>query len=113
GHNPPRVKSCTNGTISSLDGAQSLPLGIMAETEYQEAEITFLPGDQVIFYTDGITEAMNPVHEQFGVERLDKALENCMLTAEGLIDTVVAGVEDFTAGHAPDDDRTMLVAKIR
>ncbi len=113
GHNPPRLKRCTDGTIASLDGAQSLPLGIMGETQYIEAEIQFAKGDQVIFYTDGITEAMNPHHEQFGIERLDKALENCTLTADGLIQTVVAGVEDFTAGHAPDDDRTMLVAKIR
>lgn len=112
GHNPPRVKSCTHGTITSLDGAQSLPLGIMSDTHYVEAETQFVPGDQVIFYTDGITEAMNHEHEQFGIERLDKALENCMLTADGLIQSVVAGVEDFTAGHAPDDDRTMLVSKI-
>jgi sigma-B regulation protein RsbU (phosphoserine phosphatase) len=113
GHNPPRLKRCTDGSISSLDAAQSLPLGITADAVFEQTRIQFEPGDQMILYTDGITEAMDPAGQQFGVERLDKALENCMLTADGLLQTVVQGVEDFAAGHAPDDDRTMLVAKIR
>ncbi len=112
GHNPPRLKRCTDGSVAALDGAQHLPLGIVAGTEYKEARHEFVPGDQVVFYTDGITEAMNPAGKMFGVERLDSALENCMLNAEGLIRTVLTSVEAFAEGHPADDDRTILVAKV-
>ncbi len=112
GHNPPRLKRCADGSISYLDGVVQFPLGVEIGVEYGEAEVTFVPGDQIIFYTDGITEAMNPERKMFGMERLDRALENCSLTAEGLIRTVLAAVEEFAEGQPQEDDRTMIVAKI-
>ncbi len=112
GHNPPRLKRCLDGSIVSLDRAQSLPMGIMREAEYINAHHDCLPGDQIVFYTDGITEAMNPQGKMFGVERLDQVLENCALTADGLINSVIEAVEGFSEGHAADDDRTMIVAKV-
>lgn len=112
GHNPPRLKRCTDGTIVALDEAQSLPLGITDEASYIEARHTFVPGDQIVFYTDGITEAMNPQGKMFGTESLDESLENCMLTADGLINTVIDAVHEFTNGQAQEDDRTMIVAKV-
>ena len=57
GHNPPRLKHCDTGEIESLDQASSLPLGIDPEEKYRECLHTFRPGDQIIFYTDGMTEA--------------------------------------------------------
>ena len=112
GHNPPRLKRCTDGTVVSLDAAQSMPLGIVAEQDFIESTQTFIPGDQVVFYTDGITEAMDPMGKMFGLERLDQALEVCSLDANGLIEMVLEAVNTFAAGHPADDDRTLLVAKI-
>lgn len=112
GHNPPRLKRCTDGSIASLDGAQSLPLGITDSVNYPDAVQQFVPGDQVVFYTDGITEAMNPAGDLFGVERLDGVLENCALTADGLIHSVIDAIAQFTDGRTADDDRTMIVAKV-
>ena len=112
GHNPPRIKRCNDGSVISLDQAQSLPLGITEGVDYFDATHTLVPGDQVVLYTDGITEAMDPQGHMFGTERLDLGLANCMLTADGLIETVIGGVNDFTANHPADDDRTLLVAKI-
>lgn len=112
GHNPPRLKRCVDGTVASLDAAQSLPLGIVDNQDFVEARQTFVPGDQVVFYTDGITEAMDPAGRMFGLERLDKSLEVCSLDADGLIHTVLDAVHAFADGHPPDDDRTLLVAKI-
>jgi len=112
GHNPPRIKRCTDGSIISLDQAQALPLGIADGVDYIDAEHTLVPGDQIVLYTDGITEAMDQQGHMFGTERLDMGLANCMLTADGLIETVINGVNDFTANHPADDDRTLLVAKI-
>ncbi len=112
GHNPPRLKRCADGSVLSLDDVGGFPLGIMPEAHYDEAEHHFVPGDQIVFYTDGISEAMNPQGKMFGMGRLDKALENCSLTAGGLIQSVLHQVEEFAEGQPADDDRTLLVAKI-
>src|SRR5205807_111904 len=63
GHNPPRLKHCDDGSLTSLDGVQSLPLGITIDEEYTELTQPLRPGDQVVFYTDGITEAASPTGE--------------------------------------------------
>ncbi len=113
GHNPPRLKRCETGCIESLDGLSSLPLGILAGEQYHEVEHPFHHGDQVIFYTDGITEARNRSGEFFGTARLDRVLERCGMGAEEIVDRVLEELEAFTAGLAPDDDRMLLVAKMR
>ncbi|HWL93620.1 MAG TPA: GAF domain-containing SpoIIE family protein phosphatase [Phycisphaerae bacterium] len=112
GHNPPRLKRCGGGTVAALDRAQSLPMGITEEAIYTDATHTFVPHDQLILYTDGITEAMNGEGAIFGVERLDRVLGSCAETAEDLIGAVIRAVDDFAQGHPADDDRTMIVAKV-
>jgi len=113
GHPPPRVKRCGDGSTFSLDGETGVPLGILPDETYPEHEVAFSIGDQIIFYTDGITEAFNPRQEMFTVERLDEAIENCTLTARGLIDETLKQLHAFTAGREADDDRTIIVAKIK
>ena len=71
-----------------------------------------VPGDQIVFYTDGITEATNPAGQMFGLERLDEALENCHLVASGLMQAVLDAWDAFTAGRPAADDRTLVVAKV-
>jgi sigma-B regulation protein RsbU (phosphoserine phosphatase) len=113
GHNPPRLKRCEDGSVIALDGVGNLPLGIATGSRYDETTLALRSGDQVVFYTDGITEATAPDGQtMFGPERLDQAIANCFLDAEGLVEAVVHSVEDFTAGAPPSDDRTLLVAKI-
>jgi sigma-B regulation protein RsbU (phosphoserine phosphatase) len=112
GHNPPRVKRCQDGSVAELDAAGGLPLGIFPGVKYAQATFPLQRGDQVIFYTDGITEALNPQGEGFGNDRLDEAISNCFLDAQGLVDTVIAAVARFTEGAPATDDRTMLVAKV-
>lgn len=112
GHNPPRLKRCQDGSLLSLSSATNLPLGILPETHYEEAEQQLLPGDQIIFYTDGITEAHNKHGDLFGTERLDHELENCALQAQGLLDSMLRAVEEFTRGRPADDDRTIIVARV-
>jgi len=112
GHNPPRLKRCADGGLFSLNEARSLPLGIDPETGYEEAEMDLAIGDQIILYTDGVTEAMNEGGDMFGVERLDQVLENCAIDADGLIHATLDALRVFTAGAPPADDRTLLVAKV-
>lgn len=112
GHNPPRLKRCEDGSILSLDSVGNLPLGVFAEQEYEQSTQALRPGDQIVFYTDGVTEAVNPSGQMFGMDRLDLALANCHLDAGGLIEAVLEALADFTAGEPATDDRTLLVAKV-
>jgi sigma-B regulation protein RsbU (phosphoserine phosphatase) len=112
GHNPPRLKRCQDGSLLSLEDARALPLGLWPETRYAESELQLQPGDQIIFYTDGITEAHNPDNEQFGTARLDNELENCSLQAKALLDSVLQAVETFAVGRPADDDRTLIVVRV-
>jgi sigma-B regulation protein RsbU (phosphoserine phosphatase) len=112
GHNPPRIKRCQDGSLLALDRVRGLPLGIRENGAYEEAVQQLQTGDQIIFYTDGITEALNPDGELFGTERLDQVLENCSLQASALLDSTLRAVEDFAGGRPLHDDRTLIVARI-
>jgi sigma-B regulation protein RsbU (phosphoserine phosphatase) len=112
GHNPPRLKRCVDGTLASLDGANGLPLGISPVETYREETYRLMPGDQVVLYTDGITEAHNEQGEMFGLARLDKVLKSCAIGASDLLESVLAALKEFTSTWPAHDDRTLLVAKI-
>jgi sigma-B regulation protein RsbU (phosphoserine phosphatase) len=112
GHNPPRLKRCVDGSLALLDKVHDLPLGINPTEKYSSTTYHLVPGDQLVLYTDGITEAYNPKGELFGLGRMDKLLENCSVTASDLLKSVLAAVDEFTEGRPADDDRTVLVAKI-
>ena len=112
GHNPPRLKRCEDGSVLALDGVGNLPLGVFADQRYEQSVQGLRPGDQIIFYTDGITDATDPSGNMFGMTRLDEALANCHLTADGLIRAVLDALAAFTRGQPADDDRTLLVAKV-
>jgi phosphoserine phosphatase RsbU/P len=112
GHPPPRLKRCQDGSLLDLDSAGGYPLGVMEDGEYDEATLALQPGDQIVFYTDGITEAANPQGLMFGAERLDRVLENCSVQASSLLDSVLASMDEFAEGQPADDDRTMIVARV-
>ncbi|MBS0262612.1 MAG: serine/threonine-protein phosphatase [Planctomycetes bacterium] len=113
GHNAPRLKRCRDRILGELDQAGGLPLGIDPDSDYEEARLPLHHGDQLIFYTDGITEARNPGDQLFGTERLDQTLTDCTLEAHALLDDILKSLEHFTAGHLPDDDRTLIVARVQ
>src|SRR5262249_41905993 len=109
---PPPLKGGAAGWLALLDGMQGLPLGIDPDQEYPEGRRELVPGDQIVFYIDGVTEAEDPAGEQFGLARLDTVLANCAVGAGDLLREVLRALEGFTAGRPPADDRTVLVAKI-
>ena len=112
GHNPPRVKRCSDGSMFILNRAQSVPLGIMEGVEFTEATAELIPGDQVVLYTDGITEAFNDDDKIYDVRRLDAVRANCGSDARALIASVLDSGDEFTAGRPADDDRTLVVLKV-
>jgi sigma-B regulation protein RsbU (phosphoserine phosphatase) len=112
GHNPPRLKRCEDGSTVSLDGVKNLPLGIDPDEIFEQTSYQLVLGDQVVLYTDGITEAHNNQGEMFGLARMDKVLENCAIGASDLLQAVLDALEQFAAGRPADDDRTILVLKV-
>lgn len=112
GHNPPRLKRCQDGSLLALDGTNGLPLGVLPDGPYEDHVQQLQRGDQILFYTDGITEAYNAAGEMFGTARLDRALENCTLQASALLDAILGAVADFTGDHPAHDDRTLIVARV-
>ena len=112
GHNPPQLKRCSLGHVESLEDVGGPPLGVFDDTEYPQATLTLRPGDILVLYTDGITEAMDAQNKQFGLERLNEVLARCDLNAAAMSDAILESLGRFTSGNAAHDDRTLLVAKV-
>ena len=111
GHNPPFLVR-SDGSMQELE-AGGLLLGVMANAAYEEGVVDLEEGDLVVFFTDGITEAMSPEQEEYGEARLQKVLEEYhMSTAGDILDAVLADVRRFTEDPPErSDDRTLIVAK--
>ena len=110
GHNPP-VLLKQDGGVSFIERG-SIPLGMFRDTRYHEYYLTTEPGDVLMLYTDGATEAQNPAGEDFGRERLAQAVKtNRQLSARELIAAVHAEVLEWTDGRGATDDVTFFVIK--
>jgi sigma-B regulation protein RsbU (phosphoserine phosphatase) len=91
-----------------------LVIGAVAATRYEQAEVTLGPGDLLVAYTDGVTEAWNDRDEEFGEQRLAEVVSACShLPAAAIADAVVRAVRDFADPVPPHDDVTLVVAKVR
>ena len=104
GHNPPMLLT---DSIRPLPVEPNMALGIMGGTDYVEQEIPFNYDDALLLYTDGLTEAENAVHEQFGEDRLEKALHGHK-DAVGHLETIKKHVADFVGDAPQSDDLTIL-----
>jgi hypothetical protein len=93
--------------------ALGLEMGKVFDSVLEEQEVYLQPGEVLVFYTDGFTEAMNAREEEFGEERLDEAIaRNRSKSAVDLIACVCEEVKAFTGGVAQHDDMTMVVVKV-
>ena len=111
GHNPPVLYKGQSGDVMSL-GARGIVLGVMDEVDLEEVELDLADNDVVVFYTDGITEAINDKEEMFGQERLITLIaQNSTLSARELVDKIISAVADFARGQEPFDDVTLIVLK--
>jgi len=116
GHNPPLVLR-RDGTLERLSTG-GLLLGMVGDMVYQQATVVLAPGEVILMYTDGITEAVGPgVDEEdfeamFGEEALCEVLKrNRHLPASGIQDAILAAVADHTRGVAQSDDITLVVIR--
>lgn len=112
GHNPPIHYRALDNSAHQLGVAIAPPLGVVRDRQFQAQSLLLAPGDAVLLYTDGVTEAVNAAEDMFGVERLQRDL--CSFAAEpaaAVVDEISAAVKDFAAGEPQSDDITLLYAK--
>lgn len=108
GQSYPIVKR--NGGVERVE-LGGLPLGIIADATYDEKVIDLHNGDYLIFYTDGLTDAMNEVEEIYGFERLNANIHNARanLSAEEMIQHILQDVHAFVGESKQYDDMTLIV----
>ena len=101
-----------NGRVEEVE-LGGLPLGIIAEVTYDEKTVDLHPGDYVVFYTDGLTEAMNEAEEIYGSNRLKDAICNTVasLNAEEMIRHILQDIHGFMGTAEQYDDMTAVVLR--
>lgn len=110
GHNPPLlIKS--DGEYRFVEYGD-VPLGMFEDSHYHQHFIRFEPGQVMVIYTDGITEAENPNGEEYGRDRFaTRVLDGIHLPAKKLVDHIRKGVADFTEQKFLNDDGTLFIIK--
>ena len=89
-------------------------MGIEPETIYDQHTVSLGPGDLILFYTDGVTEAINAQGERFETDRLEHILiSHCNVSAGELLDALENELASFVGPEAQFDDITMMVVKRR
>jgi len=110
GHNPPLLIR-PGGAVAQLSEG-GMVLGVFPENQYEQAEVPLGPGDRLLFYTDGITEARNPDGDEYGEDRLASAAQKVRgSSAEIIKDAVLSDVNAFTTGKF-EDDATLIVVGV-
>jgi sigma-B regulation protein RsbU (phosphoserine phosphatase) len=115
GHNPPYI----------LRDGQAIPLaptgmvvGLLPDADYAQATVLMHPGDALLAFTDGISEAMTRDDEEWGEERMIASAQqllaapNCTNSAQQLLDCILAAADKFTSGAPQHDDMTLLVCTV-
>jgi sigma-B regulation protein RsbU (phosphoserine phosphatase) len=111
GHNPPVVLNGETGDLTLLK-ARGIAMGVVENAEMEEREIELDEGDLVVFYTDGVTEAVDDGFDQFGVERLVETVrKNSHLSAANLVEKITDEILAFSKGAPQFDDITLMVLK--
>jgi len=110
GHNPPLIVHSA-GTVEQL-ASGGLPLGIKPDAEYREGRTQLQPGDVLVIYSDGVTEAVSPTGEEFGPTRLYEVVSrNIEASAAGIRDRIESSLTKFSQGTSAADDITLVIVK--
>ena len=89
------------------------PVGLFRPARYQQADIQLEPGDVLVFYTDGVSEAENPVEDEWGEAALIAAARSCReQPAMEMITRIMAAADTFAAGAPQHDDMTLVIARL-
>jgi sigma-B regulation protein RsbU (phosphoserine phosphatase) len=111
GHNPPLLVRA-DGTLVALDVGGPILARIAAEIPYQEASVNIAPGDRLVLYTDGVTEAMDADEEMFEEERLQALVLEHRRDSAPELERVIADTVLAHADGVLQDDLTLVVAAV-
>lgn len=112
GHVPPLLRR-RSGKLELLE-SQNFPVGLLAEAEYASSRTVLTPGDCIVIYTDGVSEAANRRDELFEESRLRRVVEELQgQTVTQMADAIRDAVKAFTGGAPQSDDITVLVVQYK
>ncbi len=112
GHEPPLTLRADSEAVGTIDAA-GIVLGVDSKATFSEVHCDLAPGDLVVIYTDGLTEATNSRGEMYTIERLSEdILRNRSLGAAALADTVFATVQEFATGELKDDATILAIKRL-
>jgi sigma-B regulation protein RsbU (phosphoserine phosphatase) len=115
GHNPPLLISGPGenaqgrAILRELGAARGLPLGIDADAAFTEDRLVLAPGQMMLLYTDGVTEARNSAGQMLGPEGIERALAGCDDGAQAAVRCVTEAVLQHLGPEKASDDQTILV----
>jgi sigma-B regulation protein RsbU (phosphoserine phosphatase) len=112
GHNPPillrrdgRLETLTEGGVA---------LGVLPDARYDDRPVALEPGDVLVLYTDGVSEAESPSGELFGTQRIEQVMARLAdRGAKDILEGLVESVHEWTGERGPSDDLTLLVLKVK
>jgi sigma-B regulation protein RsbU (phosphoserine phosphatase) len=102
-----------NGKVEEII-IEGVPLGLLPEIDYDVYVLDLLPGDLLVFASDGIVESENPQNEEFGGERLSAILSTVSreTSVEDVSGAILLATDEFSGSAPPHDDRTLLVLRV-
>jgi serine phosphatase RsbU (regulator of sigma subunit) len=116
-HHPALLISGSDGNVDHID-ADGLPIGIEESAVYPSREVSFPVGSTLLFYTDGVVEAINPEGAAFGDDRLEAVIRELWSSGrangeepESLLHRILVSLDHFVAGAPQHDDITMLLCR--
>lgn len=108
------TQSLTNALAVSTLQLEGFPLGLFPDVSYEETVLQTKPGDMIVFFSDGIVDALNPQQEMFGDDRLRTLLQHhptAHQSAEAAVEAILDAVTLFQAGTDHFDDETVVVLR--
>jgi sigma-B regulation protein RsbU (phosphoserine phosphatase) len=115
GHCPPILlrNAAAGHAVERLDKAGGTVVGLVPDATYDQAQVQLNPGDLLVIYTDGFSEAMNPKLEEWGEKRLLDAVQACEgLPAKEAISKIMQGADAFASGAPQSDDMTLVILRV-
>jgi sigma-B regulation protein RsbU (phosphoserine phosphatase) len=108
------VSRSSEGVTVKTIKAEGFPLGLFPDVKYEEFTLSTQPGDLIVFFSDGITDAENAAGEMFGTDRLRDVLETQpgAAPASAVVDAILKAVSDFQDGIEHFDDETVVVLRV-
>ena len=112
GHNPPYLISSQKGKPFDRLRATGMALGVMDDSVWQQKVVRFFPGDVLLLYTDGVTEAQNNAGNFYGEKRLQAVLRALgSRPANEILESILSDLKEFLGGSSQQDDVTLIVLR--